>query len=423
MNVTITPASVRGTIAAPASKSCTQRALAAALLSKGEWLISGAGKSDDERAALDIIQQLGAIVTKGNDGSIRISSNGVHPTGHTIDAGESGLSLRMFTPIAALCNKPVTITGKGSLLNRPMDALINILPQLGVVVHAHKETLPFTIQGPLRPSDVTIDGSVSSQYLTGLLMAYGSLHNHSATVHVSQLASRQYIDLTIEVIRHFGLNVPENDNYKSFHFEPVRSTAKSHVFQVEGDWSGAAFPLVAGAISGEVCITGLNPLSAQPDRKILEVLEAAGCRVSRKENSLCIQSGELTPFHFDASGCPDLFPPLAVLAAFCNGTSTISGVHRLFNKESNRAVALEQELLKMNIDISVSDDKMIVAGKKGVCGARVHSHHDHRIAMACAVAAVGAEGETVIEEAQVVNKSYPDFYQHFRQLRVPIFVP
>jgi len=432
--VTVQPSSVKGEIFAPASKSSMQRACAAALVCKGHSTIHNPGISNDDKAALDIIRNLGATATF-KDNQLFIESNGVYPVTPlgseevSINCGESGLSIRMFTPIVSLSHQRVAIKGSGSLTTRPMDFFDEILPQLGVDVQSNNGRLPLSVQGPFIPKDIEIDGSLSSQFLTGLLMAYAaSTHpsgSNTATITVHNLKSKPYIDLTLKVMKDFGLLVPENINYEQFVFNYTDSntTADKIInYTVEGDWSGGAFLLVAGAIAGTLQIKGLDINSTQADKKILEALKDSGAIVSIQYECIEISTPllGLNAFQFDATDCPDLFPPLVALAAYCKGTTVIEGVVRLAHKESNRALTLQEEFGKMGIEITLQDDLMLVKGTAKLKGNKVHSHHDHRIAMACAVAALKADGNTIIEEADAINKSYPNFYEHLQQSGVKL---
>lgn len=416
MIVSIQPTTVKGTIQAPASKSSMQRACAAALLHEGVTNIFNPGKSNDDLAAIDVIKKLGAKVTAKEDGSLTVESNGIQPVENEIKCGESGLGIRMFTPIAALSEQPLTISGSGSLVTRPMDFFDEILPQLGIEIKSTEGRLPLRIQGPLIPKDIEVDGSLSSQFLTGLLMAFSSAIKDPVTIKVNDLKSKPYIDLTLQVMKDFGMNIPANNNYNSFSFSPVNRQPSTVNYTVEGDWSGAAFLLVAGAIAGNITVTGLDVYSAQADKKILEALMSCDCNLSIQDKQIEAGSAPLKAFHFNATDCPDLFPPLVALAAYCKGTTVIEGISRLQHKESNRAITLQEEFGKMGVEINFQDDLMLVKGDKGVNGATVHSRHDHRIAMACAVAALKANSEVTIEEAEAINKSYPDFYKHIASL-------
>jgi 3-phosphoshikimate 1-carboxyvinyltransferase len=417
MKVTIQPSKLKGIIQAPASKSSMQRACAAALLIEGESIIHNPGHSNDDKAALDIIQKLGAEVEKAGT-ELRINSHGVRPAEKEINCGESGLSIRMFTPIVALSNKEITINGSGSLTTRPMDFFDEILPKLKVKIKSKKGKLPLVIQGPLQPTNIEVDGSLSSQFLTGLLMAYSAANAKDVSIKVNNLKSKPYIDLTLKVMWEFGLKIPENKDYKEFNFpsSTIWCQPKTINYAVEGDWSGAAFLLVGGAIAGPITIRGLDMTSTQADKAILDAMMNANAGVAMEAKGIKIHPGKMSAFDFDATDCPDLFPPLVALAAYCKGKTKIRGVHRLTHKESNRALTLQEEFGKMGVKIEWEDDTMIIYGGDKVKGSLVHSHHDHRIAMALAVAALKAEGKTIIEEAQAIKKSYPDFYKDLKKL-------
>ena len=420
MIVTIQPSTVSGNINAPTSKSSMQRACAAALLHHGQTTIHNPGKSNDDLAALEVIKNLGASITE-TENNLVISSNGIRPTSKQMNCGESGLGIRMFAPIAAISNEEIIINGSGSLLTRPMDFFDEIFPKLEINIKSNKGKLPIQIQGPLQPKNITIDGSLSSQFLTGLLMAYGKAATEPVTIHVINLKSKPYIDLTLQVMKDFGYEII-NNNYESFLISPVNSKTPTEIqYTVEGDWSGGAFLLVAGAIAGNITVSGLDTYSTQADKAILQALVDCGSTISIQEKQIDIAlpsvgAEGLKPFHFNATDCPDLFPPLVALAAYCNGTSVIEGVSRLAHKESDRGVTLQEEFGKMGIEIILQDDLMLVKGGTGINSATVHSHHDHRIAMACAVAGLKASGEIIIEEAEAINKSYPNFYEHLKQL-------
>lgn len=427
MLVKVFPSVVTGSLQAPASKSCTQRALAAALLTDGDSVIRNAGKSNDELAALDIIQKLGAKVTVQNDNALLISSHsGIFKKGDTVktlvvNCGESGLSMRMFAPITSLFDFDITLTGKGSLLIRPMDFLDEHLPPLGVRVSSNGGKVPITITGPLHPKPVKVDGSLSSQFLTGMLFAFCKAATEPVTIHVENLTSRPYIDLTLSVLKEFGFSV-KNENYEVFHISPALHKSGEVIhYQVEGDWSNAAFLLVAAAVSGNILLKGMDIHSTQGDKKILEALKHSCADMEITEQGIRINKKEgMKSFQFDATHCPDLFPPLVALAANCEGVTEITGVDRLLHKESNRAVALRDEFGKMNVKVEVDGNLMRVHGSREISGANVSSHNDHRIAMAATVAALNADSVTTISNAQAVNKSYPGFFEDMKKLSVKL---
>ena len=421
MNVTIIPSAVSGNIRAPRSKSDMQRACAAALLHHGETRITDPGRSNDDKAALDVITKLGATVEDLGH-SILVKSSGVNPLHEMIHCGESGLGIRMFTPIAALSEKPLTISGKGSLVSRPMGFFDEIFPQLNISIKSQSGKLPLHIQGPLQPATIEVDGSLSSQFLTGLLMAYSASGASGVTIKVKDLKSKPYIDLTLSVLKSFDMKVPQVVNYESFIFDQTQHLQPTGDFnyEVEGDWSGAAFLFVAGAIAGEITIQGMKDDSVQADKKILEAIRDAGAGLSYANGNYTVSPSQLHSFDFDATECPDLFPPLVALAAYCNGITRIKGASRLTHKESNRALTLQDIFGKMGISIVLEEDMMLVHGGTDLHGADVSSHHDHRIAMAAAVAALQATGPVSISDAQAIDKSYPDFYQHLELLGATI---
>jgi 3-phosphoshikimate 1-carboxyvinyltransferase len=401
-----------------------QRACAAALLHKGETQIHNPGHSNDDKAALDIIERLGAEIDDRGELLI-IHSKGVSPVKEEVNCGESGLSIRMFTPIAALSKLQTTITGTGSLLTRPMDFFDEILPALGVTIHSNGGKLPLVLKGPLHPENIEVDGSLSSQFLTGLLMAYAAAGATDVSIRVNQLKSRPYIDLTLEVMKQFGLKLPENRDYQEFYFAKTTTTkiaAETINYTVEGDWSGGAFLLVAAAIAGPAVIRGLDLSSAQADKAIVDALMSANAGIAMDAKGITVHPSDMKGFDFDATDCPDLFPPLVALAAYCKGVTTVKGVSRLTHKESNRGLTLQEEFGKMGIQIDLVGDLMRIQGGK-VAGASVHSRHDHRIAMACAVAGLKASGEVTIEQANAVKKSYPDFFRDLKKLGAAVSLP
>jgi 3-phosphoshikimate 1-carboxyvinyltransferase len=225
-------------------------------------------------------------------------------------------------------------------------------------------------------------------------------------------------------MKQFGMNVPENKNYEEFYFKSGIRNPKSEIeYTVEGDWSGGAFLLVAGAIAGPITVKGLDLSSTQADRAIVDAMMDANASIAMEAKGIKIHPGGLKGFVFNANDCPDLFPPLVALAAYCQGRTTIYGVNRLLHKESNRALTLQDEFDKMGVLIKLERDEMLIQGNGIVKGADVHSNHDHRIAMACAVAGLKATSEMVIEEAMAVKKSYPDFYNDLKSLGASVSLP
>jgi 3-phosphoshikimate 1-carboxyvinyltransferase len=411
----IVPSKVKGEIKAPASKSMTQRAIAAALLAHGESTIINPSYCDDSLAAMSIAVGLGAKVEPDTD-KMKITGS-PELKEKKLNCGESGLAIRMFSPVAALYKTELTITGTGSLKKRPMSMIEVALKQFGIKCETENGFLPLTIKGPLKGGTCEIDGSTGSQLLTGLLMALPVAMKDSI-VKVNNLKSKPYIDMTLQVLERFGIKV-KNDNYNQFDI-PGKQKFQPCSYEVESDWSGGAFLLVAGAINGDITVLGLHPDSRQSDKSILSALDKAGARMSIEENIIEIGKSSLKSFEFDATEAPDLFPPLAALAAYCQGTSGIKGVSRLIHKESNRAATLVEEFGKLGIKIEISGDYMLVTGGE-VKGAHLSSHDDHRIAMAAAVAGLGATGKVYIKDSQCISKSYPGFFDDLRKIGASIY--
>jgi 3-phosphoshikimate 1-carboxyvinyltransferase len=416
MIATLHPSRIHGNIKAPASKSVAQRAIAIAALAKGKSLICQTGHADDVIAAANVCGTLHCEVKF--DPSETMIKGGIKQPMKPLDCGESGLGFRMFSGIAATLSQEVVITGKGSLTQRPMNMIEDSLRAAGVFCETDNGFLPVKIKGPLPGGEVFIDGSVSSQVLTGLLIA--SPYAQKDTIfQVHDLKSKPYIDITIQMMQDFGVEV-ENNHFKTFKIRAGQKYLPRN-YTVEGDWSGAAFLLVAGAIAGNVTVENLHHQSFQADRAVLDALLKAKADIQIFPNHISINRSELIAFDFDATHCPDLFPPLVALAAACKGITKIKGVSRLKVKESDRAHALQKEFGKMGIEILIRDDVMLIQGGD-IEGATIHSHHDHRIAMAGAVAALIAKDKMVIQDAKAVNKSYPDFFQDIRELGANVFI-
>jgi 3-phosphoshikimate 1-carboxyvinyltransferase len=417
MKVTIEPGVISGVIAAPPSKSLSQRALAAALLHRGTTMIHDVGYSDDEQAALQIIQQLGATVAEQRIDNVRrkitVLSKGVTPITDEISCGESGLSARLFTPIAALHSSAIKISVEGSLLARPMEGMAEVLSALGVTVTSASGKLPFEICGPLLAGSFKMSASGGSQFLSGLLFALCDCATEPLTIGVVGLKSRPYIDLTLDVLAHFGRPIRHN-RYREFYIDPALFTHSDIIeIAVEGDWSSASCMLVAGAIAGEIRVTNLNPESLQADRALLDILQQSGAVVAVGSNEVTVARAALQAFEFDATHCPDLFPALATLAVFCKGDSRIIGVHRLFGKESNRIESITEMLWSYGVHFSVEEDTLCIEGGTRPHGTIIDSYNDHRIVMAAAVCALRSKSRVDIPGAEAMRKSYPGFFTDF----------
>ncbi len=412
-----------GFVRAPASKSSMQRAVACACLaSEGESIIRSPSRSADCRAALRVAESFGAVVEDTGD---VIAVRGITTQKQktrvddllSVSCGESGLCLRMFSPIAALFDSKIELCAEGTLRSRPVDMVAEPLRSLGALCDTASGFPPVLVRGPLRGGRAAVDGRTSSQFLTGLLIAL-PLAEADSELEVEGLASRGYVDLTMDTMRAFGVCVERGADYRRFTI-PGRQTYRPTDFTVEGDWSGAAFLLVAGAIAAEkrpVEVEGLDEFSHQPDRAVLDALKSAGADVSSSRTegrpcSISVRRRRLSAFSFDATDCPDLFPPLVCLALACAGESRIKGVGRLRSKESDRAAALSEEFGKLGSRISVEGDELLVHGGARLRSGIIDARGDHRIAMAAAVASLLTEGPVTIEGAECVAKSWPGFYE------------
>jgi 3-phosphoshikimate 1-carboxyvinyltransferase len=401
----IKPSSVNGIIKAPPSKSMTIRAAAAALLSSGTTEILFPSKCMDAQAAFAVIQDLGAALQPVSQG-IQVKG-ALDLKKRSIQCGESGLCMRMFTPIAALLERELTLEGKGSLLKRPMDMMESPLRSLGVECRTQNGLPPVKVKGPLSAGTISMDGSLTSQFLSGLLMAL-PLCAGTSEIRIRNLTSKPYIHMTLELLRDFGIKVDNDPDLSVFQI-PGSQKYGRNAYAVEGDWSGAAFLLAAGAISGKVTVTGLNMTSSQADRQILNALKKAGADMQREADKVTVVRSRLRPFVFDAAHCPDLIPALTALACFAPGVTQIMGAGRLVHKESDRAHALVSEFRKMGADLCFDGHKLLIRGG-ALKGGDVFSHNDHRIAMAEAAAGLQAEKGVRIRKWECVDKSYPDFF-------------
>ena len=412
MKTTIHKGRIAGSITAPASKSYAQRAVAAALLAGGETTLTHLDLCNDTRAALDVARRLGASVS--HEGTTYTIRGGLNPVSTKLNIGESGLATRLFTPIASLCHMPITINGEGSILRRPIEMMEEPLQALGVEVISNGGYLPISVKGPMRGGEIHVDGSLSSQFITGLLMTL-PLSPNDTVLHVENLKSRPYVDMTIDLAARFGVAI-EHNNYEQFyiaggqHYTPC-------TYNIEGDWSGASCLLVAGATAGSITIRNLNHISLQADLAIIEALARAGAEIITTNSSVTVHGGPLHAFEFDATDCPDLFPALAALAASCEGTSVLTGTQRLTYKESSRAKTIAEVFGRLGIGVDLSEENTMRITGGPVSSAVVDSHNDHRIAMAAAVAALSSDDSVVIEGADAADKSYPNFWNDLDTLR------
>lgn len=418
MNAIIQPGPLKGTIHISPSKSMMQRYYATAVLHRGTTIIRNVGRSEDDQVALRLIQQLGADVSNLSPNVLSIKSNGVVDISGMVDCGESGLSCRLFTIIAALSPHEVTITGSGSLLHRSMQPFEEIFSQLDIKMPGFSGGLPIQIRGPLIPKSIEIDGGLSSQFLTALLIVYAFTARKSVSISVKGLVSKPYVDLTLSILSRYGKYIA-NEHYQKFIVDPQQSEQIDLVAAtVEGDWSSAAAWIAAGALNGDVALRGLDPQSTQADKRILEILKETGVYHEWRDGSLIVRSGPEQPdsFKFDATDCPDLFPVLSVYASLCKGESQITGLDRLYEKESDRAASIQSMLRSFNVPHESRGNTLVIEGRTKLVGGVVDSHRDHRIAMAATVGGLNAAGDTLIVGSESVGKSYKEFFKNLSAL-------
>lgn len=421
MNVTVHPSKVRGTVSAPASKSYSHRALLAASVAKGVSHIKNLLKADDIEVTIKALKNLGTSISQENDLTI-VQGNGGHfhlPAKNVVlDCCDSGTSLRFLTALSSLSDGQVTLDGSSRLRARPIDRLVRALTDMGVDAYCTEGNFaPVQIKGgTLQGGTLLVDGSESSQFISALLLI-APFARKDVTVTVSNLCSAPYVDVTIDVMKSFGVSVIQRgDEFTVKAPQAYQGTD----YSVEGDFSSASYFLAAAAVTGsKVKVTDLNPDSIQADVKILSILKQMGCSVRCGRNWVEVTGAPLTALSLEMSDCPDLVPVVSVLAAFAKGTTVISNIGHVRLKESDRIKAVSQELAKMGIACNTNENSLTVIGGKPQ-GTKIEVHNDHRIAMSFSVAALGASGKTEIINAQAVSKSYPDFYNHLKSLGVAL---
>jgi 3-phosphoshikimate 1-carboxyvinyltransferase len=411
-----------GIVCAPSSKSYTQRMIIAAALSNGSSKVSDPLLSEDTEATLRAVTALGAKVIIV-DGCWTIEGTTLKGAKEPIDCGESGATLRFMVPVAALANGSSTLVFKGSVEKRPVAPLIASLNELGAKAHIGKlgdKDAVFVEGGGIIGGETSIPGNVSSQFISGLMFACPKAQVDTEIMLSSPLESEGYIKMTEAVLVNHGVKVPAHENH--IHI-PANQTFTSADGRVPGDFSSAAFLLAAAAIThSKVQINNLDYGSVQGDKAIIGILKHMGVNGKVCGDSVEIEgSGSLLKTNeVDAKHIPDLVPAIAVLMCYAKGTSHIFGANRLRLKESDRLESLYLELKKMGAQITIDSDGLIIEGVSPLHGAIIDPHNDHRIAMACAVAALGAEGQTTIQNADCVRKSYPQFFTHLRQIGADI---
>lgn len=400
-----------GAVEIPPSKSVGHRALIcaglAALGGGGDSLLSRMGDSQDIHATRRCLEALGVAFAQEGD-AVRVKGGG--ELRQALDCGESGSTLRFMIPVAAVGGDRVTFTGRGRLLDRPLGVYATIFGERGL--EFDRQDGGIAVRGPLPSGDYHLPGDVSSQFVSGLLLALPLLAGDSRIILDSPLESAAYVALTIRVMKDFGVAVTQEGDSFSV---PGGQRYSSGRYRVEGDWSQAAFFLAAGALGQPVSCLGLAEDSLQGDGAIVEILRRMGAEVLWRRGALRASSRGLAAVDIDAREIPDLVPVLAVLCSLARGTSRITGAGRLRLKESDRLNAMTTELRKLGADIRQGPDWLAITGKEKLAGGAVDAHGDHRVAMALAVAAIRCDGPVILNGWEHVNKSYPRFWEDFEK--------
>lgn len=414
MRARVAARSLRGAIAAPPSKSMAHRLLLCAALAEGETVLRNVPASKDVQATLRGIAALGARVRRMDGGAYSILGipTGARPRQAAIDCGESGSTLRFLVPVAAALGVETTFSGAGQLPSRPLSPILPCLAAGGAAFH-YENTLPFTLGGQLKPGRYEIAGDVSSQFITGLLFALPLCREDSRIRLTTPLESAGYVDMTLQVLRQAGIRVePLEDGW----FIPGSQTYRPLDTAVESDWSQAAFLLAAGALGGEVTLTGLNPASAQGDREALSLFRRFGAAVEEAPGRIVCRKAPLHGIDIDAAQIPDLVPVLAVTAALADGVTHITGAARLRLKESDRLAAVADGIRRLGGRVEESPDSLTISGVSRLAGGRAEGYNDHRIVMALSMAALGCEAPVTVTDAQSVAKSWPAFFEDYRAI-------
>lgn len=411
--IRISPAQLHGTVSVPPSKSAAHRAIICAALAKGVSVIRPVDLSEDIRATIRCMKALGASVTLENDVLTVDGSTVFSCKGDQLDCGESGSTLRFLIPVAAAGGVSMTFVGHGKLPQRPIGVYTDCLPLHGTVCRT-EGGLPLTISGQLQSGRYEIPGNISSQFITGLLLALPLLKGDSDIVLTSPAQSVGYIDMTLRTMQQFGVRV--QPTAQGWHI-PGSQAYKAQNFTVEGDWSQAAFYLTAAALGGTVTIDNLDPDSAQGDKECVALYRRFGVSVSVDENGILTASpGTLRGIDLDASDIPDMVPALAVCAALAEGVTHITGAARLRIKECDRLAAMTDGLSRLGAEIRETEDGLVIQGVKRLKGGTVKGYNDHRIVMSLAVAAGCCDGDILLSDPESVRKSYPSFFKDYQEL-------
>ena len=407
MDLLISPSHLSGTVEAIPSKSDVHRLLICAALARGRTVIECPAASQDIEATVRCLRALGAVI-EYSGGCFTVTPIAKPHLGPTLDCGESGSTLRFLLPVAAALCSSAEFIGGGRLPDRPIADLRAAMEEAGAVFS--RPRLPFSVLGPMSGRSFTLPGNVSSQYVTGLLFALGAMGGGEIRL-TTPLESEGYVDMTLGAMERFGVDVHKTP--QGYRVLPMIFVSPGAV-KAEGDWSNAAFFLIAGALN-RVRVTGLEPRSAQGDKEIIAWLRSFGARVEAENGDCTVSPGTARALRADIRQTPDMLPALAVLATLGKGTSEFSGCGRLRLKESDRLITVRDMILGLGGCAQITGDGLSVTASP-LTGGTVDAQGDHRIAMAAAIGAAWAAGDTVLKGAEAVGKSYPRFWEDYRRL-------
>ncbi len=409
MRATVTRSMIDGVITAPPSKSYTHRALVCSALAKGRSIVHSPLICDDTEATVESLKKLGTQIHRGE--AIDVFGGDLREA--DLFCRESGTTMRFMTTVCSLIDGRSVLTGGQSLLRRPVGGLVDAVRQLGAKCRCQNGFPPVTVEGPLKGGKAEIQGDITSQYISALLLA-APLAERQVSVRVTTpLQSRKYVLMTIRTQKQFGVEVETSAELDNFRVDTQRYRPTG--FDVEGDWSAASLLLVAGAIAGRIEVVGVNLNSLQPDAAILSILQAMGSNVRVTSRTITIEKSELSAVNCDVSQSPDLFPAVAALCASASGVSRITGITRLRRKESDRVSAVREGLAAMGVRTRENGGSLLIEGGRP-SAAVIDPKNDHRIAMAFALLALATDEKSVIRGAECVSKSFPTFWSSIKSI-------
>lgn len=411
MDICFEGGEIGGTVSAPPSKSHTHRAFILAALAPGSSLIRQPLLAADTESTLQAMIAMGASAER-LDNNILIHGGWLRAPDEVVDVGNSGSSLRLLSAVAATLSDEVSITGDQSLQTRPMGPLLSALEELGACCDSRDGFAPVTLRGPLQGGVARVDGSISSQFISALLMAAPLAEGDVTLIPTGELVSEPYIDITLQIMSQFGAKVVPSDD--GFRVEGGQSYQVSD-YRIPGDFSSAAFLLAAGALGGELTVENLDPDDPQGDRAILEILKRMGAEIQWNRKSVKVRKSPLRGLRLDMGDTPDLFPMVAVLAAVADGESVLYGAPHLRHKESDRIQSTVAMLRALGASVEEHDDGCTIQGGT-LKGGEVDSEGDHRLAMAAAIASLASERPVLVRNAECHVISFPSFLSDIQSI-------